>query len=362
MRAAVLNAIGDDTLELRDDLTTVDPGTHEIRIRVRATGICHSDLSAMTGSLPALTPGVLGHEGAGEVLEIGSGVDHVAVGDRVIVSFVPPCGYCSACLRNQSHLCSVHTTAAFTSPRFRHGDTPVFGYAGLGTFAEEIVIPAVGAVPVPADLPFDSAALLSCAVLTGAGAVLNTAQVPPGSTVLVIGCGGVGVAAIQGARIAGATTIVAVEPNVAKHASAKEFGATHTTTPEGLATMTEDVTGGEGFDYTVDVVGLAETIRSSWDHARRGGTVVVVGAGRADSMVQFNAQELFLSEKKLLGSFLGSAQVYRDTARMVRLWRAGLLDLESMISRRLTLDDLNDGLQVLREGSSDVTRQVVTVS
>lgn len=360
MRAAVVNAIGDDKLELRDDVTTVDPGPHEVRIKVRASGICHSDLSAMDGTLPALTPGVVGHEGAGEILEVGSAVEHLVPGDHVTVSFVPPCGACANCLRGEPNLCAVHAIAAFTTPRFRLGDTPLFGYAGLGTFAEEVVVPAPGAIKVDADVPFDIAALVACGVLTGVGAVLNTAGVRPGSTVVVLGCGGVGISVIQGARLAGATTIVAVDPVEAKHAHAKHFGATHATTPDGLADVKQQVTNAEGFDYAFDVVGLPATIRSAWDSARRGGSVVIVGAGRGDAMVEFSAQELFLHDKKILGSFYGSSHVHRDTGRMLKFWRAGLLDLDGMISRRLGFEEINDGLAVLRDGSTDVIRQVVT--
>ncbi|HWD03864.1 MAG TPA: alcohol dehydrogenase catalytic domain-containing protein [Amycolatopsis sp.] len=362
MRAAVLNAIGDDKLELRDDVTTVDPGPGEVRIKVRASGICHSDLSAMDGTLPALAPGVVGHEGSGEVLEAGSAVTHLAPGDHVTVSFVPPCGECANCLRGQPNLCAVHAIAAFTSPRFRLGDTPLFGYAGLGTFADEVVVPASGAVKVDPDVPFETAALIACGVLTGVGSVLNTAKVEPGSTVVVFGCGGVGISVIQGARIAGAATIVAVDPVEAKHSVAKCFGATHAVTPEHLDQLKGELTAGEGFDYAFDVVGAPATIRAGWDAARRGGAVVVVGAGRGDAMVSFSAQELFLHDKKILGSFYGSAHVHRDTATMLRFWRAGLLDLDGMISRRLTFADLNDGLDLLREGSTDVIRQVVTLA
>ncbi len=361
MRAAVLNAIGDDKLELRDDVTTVDPGPHEVRIRVRASGVCHSDLSAMDGTLPALAPGVVGHEGAGEILQVGSAVEHLAPGDHVTVSFVPPCGACPSCLRGEPNLCAVHAIAAFTSPRFRLGENPLFGYAGLGTFAEEVVVPAAGAVKVDPDVPFETAALVACGVLTGVGAVLNTAQVRPGSTVVIIGCGGVGISVIQGARIAGATTIVAVDPVEAKHETAKKFGATHATIPEGLEELKQSVTAGEGFDYAFDIVGLPGTIRSAWDHARRGGSVVIVGAGKADAMVEFSAQELFLHDKKILGSFYGSAHVHRDTGRMLGFWRAGLLDLDGMISRRIGFADINDGLDLLRRGSTEVIRQVVTL-
>src|SRR5919198_1676206 len=230
MKAAVLNQIGDTKLELRDDVTTTDVGPREIRIRVRATGVCHSDLSAMDGTLPALAPGIIGHEGAGVVTEVGKLVDTLAVGDHVIVTFVPPCGTCPNCLRGQPHLCAIHAIAAFTSPRFRVGETPVFGYAGLGTFAEELVVPAAGAVKIADDIPFEIAALVACGVMTGVGAVINTARVEPGSTVVVIGCGGVGISVIQGARLAGAAQIVAVDPVVAKHDTARHFGATHATT------------------------------------------------------------------------------------------------------------------------------------
>lgn len=359
MKAAVLNAIGDTKLELRDDVTTAPVGPREVRIRVRATGICHSDLSAMDGTLPALAPGIIGHEGAGEVVEAGSLVDQLAIGDHVIVTFVPPCGNCVNCLRGQPHLCAIHAIAAFTSPRFRVGDTPVFGYAGLGTFAEEVVVPADGAVKIDPDIPFEIAALVACGVMTGVGAVINTARVEPGSTVVVIGCGGVGISVIQGARLAGAAQIVAVDPVLDKHEPALRFGATHATTPEGLAALNGELAGNMGFDYTFDVVGIPATIRSAWDNARRGGTVVIVGAGRADMMVEFSAQELFLHDKRLLGSFYGGAHVHRDYHRLLSLWRSGKLDLDGMISKRITLDEINDGLDALR-GPGGLIRQIVT--
>jgi S-(hydroxymethyl)glutathione dehydrogenase/alcohol dehydrogenase len=359
MKAALLNAIGDTKLELRDDVSTAEVGPREVRIKVKATGVCHSDLSAMDGTLPALAPGIIGHEGAGEVVEVGSLVDQLAVGDHVIVTFVPPCGNCPNCLRGQPHLCAIHAIAAFTSPRFRVGETPVFGYAGLGTFAEELVVPAAGAVKIDPDVPFEIAALVACGVMTGVGAVINTAKVEPGSSVVVIGCGGVGISVIQGARLAGASTIIAVDPVVDKHETAQRFGATHATTPDGLAALNGELAGHMGFDYTFDVVGIPATIRSAWDNARRGGTVVVVGAGRADVMVEFSAQELFLHDKRLLGSFYGGANVHRDYQRLLSLWRNGRLDLEGMISKRITLDEINDGLDALR-GPGSLIRQIVT--
>jgi S-(hydroxymethyl)glutathione dehydrogenase/alcohol dehydrogenase len=361
MKAAVLNQVGDAKLELRDDVTTTPVGPKEVRIRVRATGVCHSDLSAMDGTLPALAPGIIGHEGAGEVTEVGGQVDHLVPGDHVIVTFVPPCGTCPNCLRGQPHLCAIHAIAAFTAPRFKIGDTPAFGYAGLGTFAEELVVPAAGAVKIAGDIPFEVAALVACGVMTGVGAVLNTAKVEPGSTVLVIGCGGVGISVIQGARLAGAARIIAVDPVRDKHDIAKHFGATHAATPDELPALNQELAGSMGFDYSFDVVGIPATIRSAWDNARRGGTVVVVGAGRADVMVSFSAQELFLHDKRLLGSFYGGANVHRDYQRLLELWRAGRLDLEGMISKRITLDEINDGLDALRQPGT-IVRQIVTFS
>jgi S-(hydroxymethyl)glutathione dehydrogenase / alcohol dehydrogenase len=359
MKAAVLNRIGDTKLELRADVTTAAVGPREIRLRVRATGVCHSDLSAMDGTLPALAPGIIGHEGAGEVVEVGDLVDTLAPGDHVVLTFVAPCANCVNCHRGQPHLCAVNAIAAFTSPRFRVGDTPVFGYAGLGTFAEEVVVPASAAVKIDSDIPFEIAALVACGVMTGVGAVINTAKVEPGATVAVIGCGGVGISVIQGARLAGASQIIAVDPVPDKHDAAKRFGATHATTPERLAALNQELAGSMGFDYTFDVVGIPATIRSAWDNARRGGTVVVVGAGRADAMVEFSAQELFLHDKRLLGSFYGGANVRRDYQRLLELWRSGRLDLEGMISKRITLDEINDGLDALR-GPGGLIRQIVT--
>lgn len=358
MKAAVLNQVGDSKLELRDDVTTTDPGPEEVRVRIRATGICHSDLSAMNGTLPALAPGVIGHEGAGDVVETGSAVTGLSVGDRVIISYVPPCGTCVSCLRGEANLCSVHPIAAYVTPRFRIGEDPVFGFAGCGTFAEELVVPAVGAIKFDADVPYEIAALVGCGVITGAGAVLNTAAVRPGSSVLVIGAGGVGISAVQAARLSGAAPIVVVDPVAEKHELARKFGATHVCTPDGLAELRQQLTADQGFDYAFEVVGQPATIRMAWDSARRGGTAVVVGAGRADAMVEFSAQELFLHEKKLLGSFYGSADVRLEYTRMIDLWRAGLLDLEGMISRRIGLHEINDGLELMQTGKA--IRQIVT--
>ena len=357
MRAAILHSIDDEKIDIRDDVTAVGPGPGQVRIRVRAAGVCHSDLSARNGGLPQPVPAILGHEAAGDVIAVGDGVADLAVGDRVIASWLPPCGSCPSCLRGEPYLCMAHVIAAYIEPRFLVGDTPAFGMAGCGAFAEEMVVPQEGAVKIAADVPYEVAALVGCGVMTGVGAVINTARVEPGATVAVIGCGGVGIAAIQGARLSGAAVIVGVDTVESKHEAARRFGATHAVHPDQLAGLSAELTGGEGFDYAFEVVGTPQTIRAAWTAARRGGTVVVVGAGRPDQQVEFTPFELLFDGKKMLGSLYGSADVRRDYARMLSLWRAGRLDLEGMITQRLKLDDLDHALGAL--GHGDVIRQVI---
>jgi S-(hydroxymethyl)glutathione dehydrogenase/alcohol dehydrogenase len=357
VRAAILHSIDDEKIDIRDDVTAVGPGPGQVRIRVRAAGVCHSDLSARNGGLPQPVPAILGHEAAGDVIAVGDGVADLAVGDRVIASWLPPCGSCPSCLRGEPYLCMAHVIAAYIEPRFLVGDTPAFGMAGCGAFAEEMVVPREGAVKIAADVPYEVAALVGCGVMTGVGAVINTARVEPGATVAVIGCGGVGIAAIQGARLSGAAVIVGVDTVPSKHEATRRFGATHAVHPDQLAGLSAELTGGEGFDYAFEVVGTPQTIRAAWTAARRGGTVVIVGAGRPDQQVEFTPFELLFDGKKMLGSLYGSADVRRDYARLLSLWRAGRLDLEGMITQRLKLDDIDHALGAL--GHGDVIRQVI---
>ena len=357
MRAAVLHSIDAEKMDLRDDVEAVGPGPGQVRVRVRAAGVCHSDLSARNGGLPQPMPAILGHEAAGDVVAVGDGVTGLAEGDRVIVNWLPPCGACASCLRGQPYMCMTHVIAAYIEPRFKVGETPAFGMAGCGAFAEELVAPAEGAVKIAGDVPYEVAALVGCGVMTGVGAVINTAKVEPGATVAVIGCGGVGIAAIQGARLSGAAVIVGVDPVEGKHEVARRFGATHAVHPDQLGELSAELTGGEGFDYAFEVVGAPATIRTAWSAARRGGTVVIVGAGRADQQVEFTPFELLFDGKKMLASLYGTADVRRDYARLLGLWRAGRLDLEGMITHRLKLDDLDQGLAAL--GHGDVIRQVI---
>lgn len=359
MRAAVLHQVGDKELDLRSDVTTVGPDADEVKIAIKATGVCHSDLSVMTGVLPSGTPTVLGHEGAGVVTEVGAHVTNVAVGDHVVVDWRPSCGTCADCVHGEPFLCMTFIGDAFAKPRFAFGDgTPAFGMAGVGTWAEEMVVPAQAAIKIGEDVPFEIAALLGCGIPTGVGAVFNTAKVKPGSTVAVVGAGGVGLAAIQGAKIAGAAAILAVDPLESKHDVAKEFGATHTATPDTAGDTKNLLTMGRGFDYVFEVVGRSTTITAAWQLARMGGDVIVVGAGAADDNWEMSAFSLLFEGKNLKASLYGGCDLRRDVPMFADLWRAGKLDIERLITHRIAFDDLNDAVETLRNG--DAIRQIVS--
>jgi S-(hydroxymethyl)glutathione dehydrogenase/alcohol dehydrogenase len=359
VRGAVANESGNETVELVDDLEVGDPGPGQVTVELRAAGICHSDLSGMNGTILQRFPFVPGHEGAGEVTALGPGVTSVREGDHVIVAWTPPCGRCKSCLRGQPNLCIDIFFAMQGEPGFRRGDDGVFGFAGTGTWTERMVLPEQAVVVVPGDVPFEIAALIGCGVTTGVGAAVNTAKVAVGSSAVVFGCGGVGISAIQGARLCGAAEIVAVDTVPGKLDDALRFGATKAVLPADLPGAVAEVTGGEGFDYAFECIGTAPTFRAAWDATRRGGTTVIVGAGRGDAMLSLNGFELFFSEKALLGSYYGSADVRTEFHRLIRLWRAGRLDLEGMVSARLDLSQVNDGLAALKRG--EVIRQVVTL-
>ncbi|MFF8747109.1 Zn-dependent alcohol dehydrogenase [Streptomyces californicus] len=351
MRAAVLHETGQEKLEVLDDVEAVGFGPGKVRLRIRATGLCHSDLSAMSGVLPQPAPFVPGHEGAGEVLDVGDGVTGLSAGDRVLVCWLPACGVCPSCRRGQTHLCLAGFMNAGT-PNFKRPGGDVFGFAGTGTFAEEVVVDAACAVPVPDDVPFEIAALIGCGVTTGLGAAINTARVEAGSSVAVIGCGGVGISAIQGARARGAAQIVAVDPVASRREAALRFGATEAVAPGELDDAKQRITGGEGFDYVFEVVGRSATARTAYDTTRRGGTLCVVGAGAMDDHLRLNMFELFFDEKRILPSMFGGGDVLRSYERAVALWRAGRIDLESMITHRVRLDGINDALDQMRTGES----------
>ncbi|QDY76532.1 Zn-dependent alcohol dehydrogenase [Streptomyces qinzhouensis] len=351
MRAAVLHETGQEKLEVLDDLEAVGFGPGKVRIRIRATGLCHSDLSAMTGVLPQPVPFIPGHEAAGDIIDVGDGVTAVKPGDRVLVCWLPACNTCPSCRRGQSQLCLSGFMNAGT-PNFRRPSGDVFGFAGTGTFAEEVVVAADAAVPIPDDVPYDIAALIGCGVTTGIGAAVNTADVAAGSSVAVIGCGGVGVSAIQGARLKGAAQIVAVDPVPARREAALRFGATEAVAPDALGDAKQRLTGGEGFDYVFEVVGKSATARTAYDTTRRGGTLCVVGAGAMDDMLQLNMFELFFDEKRILPSMYGGGDALTSFERSIALWRAGRIDLAGLITHRLPLARINEALELMRTGEA----------
>jgi len=335
------------------------PGPRDAVVRITASGVCHSDLSVINGGLPFPPPCILGHEGTGIVEEVGDQVTTLKKGDRVVAAFVPACGSCFYCVQGQSNLCDVGATSFTASHATRADGTALGAMTGLGTFAEAMVVDEEALVKVETDLPDEQLALIGCGVTTGVGAALNTAQIKPGSTVAVIGCGGVGQAVIQGARIAGASRIFAIDPVELKRKTAEQLGATDLIDPAqgDPVGQVQALTGGRGSDYAFEVIGLPETILQAYNTARRGGTVTVVGAARMDSAVTFSAFQLFYEEKKLLGCIYGSAQVRRDFPRFIALTETGRLDLGSMVSRRIKLDEVNDAFRAMQAG--EVIRSVI---
>jgi S-(hydroxymethyl)glutathione dehydrogenase/alcohol dehydrogenase len=273
----------------------------------------------------------------------------------VILSFTPACRMCKPCLRGQSYLCS--DMMPMMVPHFVVDGNRIMGMTGCGTFAEEMVVPQSALVKIDNDVPMDVAALIGCGVTTGVGAAINSANVTPGSSVVIFGAGGVGIAAVQGARIAGAAEILVVDLVESKLDMAKNFGATHVCTPDALDQMKGEITGGEGFDYALECIGNPVTIRASYDAVRRGGTAVIVGVGRLDQKVEFNAFEFFYNDKILRGSMYGSANVRTFMPELCRLWKSGKLDLESMISRRIKIDEVNDAFRAMQAG--EVIRSVI---
>ena len=357
VRAAVLRQVG-SPFEV-EEITLEPVGPHYVRVQMAASGVCHSDLSVQNGTIPFMFPTVLGHEGSGVVAEIGSAVTRVAVGDHVVLTWMPPCRRCFWCLAGQPMLCNVGMGESIGGPYASVGGDKLIRGLGTATFAEQTLVPEAQVVPVDRAAPLELAALVGCALSTGIGAVWHTAGVEPGSTVAVIGCGGVGLSVIQGARLAGASTIVAVDHMGAKLKAAQSMGATDvidSSSTDAVAGI-QALTGGLGVDYAFEVVGRAPTIRLAFEAARRGGTAVLVGAGSPSEEVTFSAFELFVGAKTLVGCVYGSTDPDRDFPSMVDLVTKGTIDAEGMVSRRIGLDDINDAFRAMEAG--EVVRSVI---
>lgn len=358
MRAAVMTE-PDRLLELRE-LAPRALRPSDVHIRIDAAGVCHSDETIRRQGMGGLGPVILGHEGTGTVLEIGTEVRDLSPGDRVVGAFQPACGSCGHCVRDRTHLCDkIMQVAVRAHWQDASSGERTWSMSGLGMFAEEAIVDRMSVVSVHTDLPAEQLALVGCAVMTGVGAALNTARVEPGSVVAVLGCGGVGQFVIQGARIAGAARIVAIDPIVGKRQSAVVSGASHVIDPSAANVVDEvlDLTDGRGADYVFEAAMSGPTLRQAYDVCRMAGTVVAVGMPPAGTVVEFDAFKLFSTEKRLLGCYYGSGQVRRDFPRLVALAEAGRLDLAGAISRRIVLDDVNEAFSTMAQGN--VIRSVI---
>lgn len=349
--------------ELGGPVTVVDvdlhpPGPGFVRVLLAASGVCHTDLSLREGTIPAILPAVLGHEGAGVVIDVGDGVEDLDVGDHVVVTWIAPCRRCRLCLAGRPELCERGVDHAFAGPYGTADGEPVYCGLGTGTFAEETVVPAGAVVRIDPSFPLDLAALAGCAVCTGVGAVANAAQVGLGDSVAVVGCGGVGLAAIQGARAAGAARIIAVDRVPAKLEMARACGATDTVDASATDPVREvRALSDGGVDHALEVVGLSATIGQAYDMARRGGTVTVVGAGSADDAVSFPAMSLMADAKRIQGTVYGGTDPARDIPRLLAMAKAGTLDLSLLVTRTAGLDDVDEAFRAMLAG--EVARTLI---
>lgn len=355
-RAAVLYEPG--TPLVVEEIELAEPGPTDVLVRMAASGVCHSDLSVQNGSIPFMFPTVLGHEGAGVVEAVGDRVQRVRPGDHVVLTWMPPCRRCFWCLAGQPMLCENGLAEALGGDYATVNGTRLIRGLGTATFAEHTLVPEGEVVAVDRSVPLELAALVGCALSTGVGAVWHTASIEPGCSVAVVGCGGVGLSVVQGARLAGAATIVAVDPVPAKLDLAKQFGATDGVDGSGdVPAGVRDATAGRGADYVFEVVGRPATIRTAFASARRGGTVVLVGAGSPADEVTFTAMELFVDAKTLKGCVYGSTDPDRDFPALVELVRNGAIDAGAMVTRRIGLSDVNDAFAAMESGT--VARSVI---
>lgn len=349
------------------ELVLAEPRDGEVKVSLGASGICASDVSVQKGTLPSPLPIVLGHEGAGVVTGVGAGVETLALGDHVVVAAMPQCGACDRCARNQPHLCErgdpVFRTGGLLdgSSRFStRGGDDVRQMVATGTFSEEVVVPAISAVKIPGDVPFAPVSLIGCGVLTGAGAALNTAAIRDGDTVVVLGCGSVGLSAVQGARMAGAAQIVAVDLVPAKLELARRVGATLAVHggEENVVDVVRELTGGRGADVAIEAIGVQATIDQAIRLTAKGGEVVFVGAADADARLDVPPFRALVGPAKTFkGCLFGSADVHRDVPRLVESYRKGVLLLDELVTQTFTIDEINEGFAAL--GAGEVVSAVV---
>lgn len=350
-----------------EEVTIQEPKSDEVLVQIKATGVCHSDLnSLMDESTP--TPTILGHEGAGIVTKVGSNVTKVKPGDRVALSWVPYCGTCTFCAQGNVHLCESAFGPMFDgtlldgSTRLSVDNEKVYHYSLLSTFAEYAVVPELSCIKLPDDMPFAQASLIGCGVATGYGAAVNAARVTPGSTVAVFGIGGVGVNAIQGAKISGASKIIACDVKDENLEVAKKFGATHTinVAKEDTETAIKDLTDGLGVEFSIDCSGHTKAAEAAWQSTRKGGTTVVVGAFDPTAEFLIPAGGFHRVGKTLKGSFYGDIRPYYDFPIIAQLYMDGKYMLDELVLKSISLNDINQAFDDFHESSCmNVGRSVI---
>ena len=358
VKAAILEAPATDLIV--ESIDYQEPRAGEVLVRIAASGVCQSDLHIVHGTQTNPLPVVLGHEGAGIVEAVGANVTRVHLGDHVVLSWVPYCGQCMYCLSGHPNLCQVAYEALAKgtlldgTSRLSWSGKPVYHYSFISSFAEYAVVPEAGCVVIRPDIPLDKAALVGCAVMTGVGAALNTAHVQPGSTVAVIGAGGVGLNVMQGAQLAGAVTIIAIDVNPSKLARARTFGATHTidSTQVDAVAAIRKLTQGVGVDFSFEAVGRPQTMRQCWEMARPGGTVVMVGIAPQGSELSLPANRVVREERRLVGSFYGSARPHIDMPKILELYMVGKLKLDELATHRFSLEQINEAVHSLESGEA----------
>lgn len=342
------------------DVGPVAPG--DVLVRIRAASLCHTDLEAIEGALAVPLPAVLGHEAAGEVVELGAGVSELGIGDRVVLSWNPHCGACFYCDRAQHVLCRqflMNSAKAWHfdgRPRLSCDAVPVHQLMFLGGFSEYVIVPAQSAIRVPDTMPFDRAALIGCGVMTGVGAATRIAQIRWGDVAMVIGCGAVGLSAVQGCALAGATTIIAVDPNPARRQLAQAIGATHACDPAEAVALAQSLTDGRGADVVLESAGVPAGFRLSVEAVRPGGQVVWSGKVAVNDDVSFRWGSL-MQEKRIIRSSYGGAKPQTDFPMLARAYLDGKLKLDEMISAHIPLEQINEGFAALKRG--ETVRSVV---
>ncbi len=370
IKAAVLNRMGVEgpyatsrPLSI-EEIDLQPPGPGEVMVKIAAAGLCHSDLSVINGSRPRPTPMVLGHEAAGVIVEVGEWVTDLKVGDHVVMVFVPSCGHCLSCSGGRPALCEpgaeANNAGRLISGKLRlsRGSENINHHLGVSAFAEYATMSRNSVIKIDKELPLDQAALFGCAVLTGVGAVVNTGKVEPGSTVAVVGLGGVGLASLLGARLAGASRIVAVDLDDTKLALARELGATdcfNARSPDCADEIREATQG--GVNYAFELAGAIPALETAYKITRRGGTTVTAGLPHPDKRFALPPVNLVAEERTLKGSYIGTSVPMRDIPRYIELFRQGRLPVDKLLSGHIKLEDINEGFDLMEQGKA--VRQVI---